>query len=147
MSSNHSAKQRRIRFVQVILVGHSYGGVPVARAIERYSMKIHVAVYIAACMLCSEQPMSEVWPQVFNEFVNDMRFNFGRPGDWGESYLGMGGGRDCETHLLRLVSAQGCAAGHDAVEAFAILERRRHDVHSERLPFCYARVHKSLPRA
>ncbi|KAG0583067.1 hypothetical protein KC19_3G106400 [Ceratodon purpureus] len=63
---------------KVILVGHSYGGVPVARVTELYSRKIHVAVYIAGCMLCTEQPMSEVWPQVFDEFVNDMRFNFGR---------------------------------------------------------------------
>lgn len=48
----------------MILVGHCYGGVSVARVTERYVGKIHVAVYIAGCMLCSEQPMSKVWPEV-----------------------------------------------------------------------------------
>lgn len=50
--------------VQVILVGHSYGGLSVARVAERYPDKIHVAVYIAAPMLCSDQSYSDIHEEV-----------------------------------------------------------------------------------
>ena len=49
---------------QVILVGHSMGGLSVARATERYPSKIHVAVYLGAIMLCSDQPYSEIHTEV-----------------------------------------------------------------------------------
>lgn len=50
--------------VQVILVGHSYGGCSIARASERYPDKIHVAVHIAAPMLNSGQSYAEIHEEV-----------------------------------------------------------------------------------
>lgn len=62
---------------KVILVGHSYGGQSVARVSERYPDKIHVAVYIAAPMLCSDQSYSDIHQEVFGEYSKDLRYNFG----------------------------------------------------------------------
>lgn len=62
---------------QVILVGHSYGGQTIARASERYPGKIHVAVYIAAPMLCSDQSLRDIHEEVFSESSKDVRYNFG----------------------------------------------------------------------
>lgn len=48
-----------VLIMQVILVCHSMGGTTVARACERYPLRIHVAVYIAGAMLKSGMSQSE----------------------------------------------------------------------------------------
>ncbi|KAG0583098.1 hypothetical protein M758_3G111000 [Ceratodon purpureus] len=63
---------------KVILVGHSMGGLSVARATERYPSKIHVAVYLGAIMLCSDQPYSEIHTEVFGQFLKFTSFNFAK---------------------------------------------------------------------
>lgn len=51
-------------------MGHSYGGLTVARATERYPGKIHVAVYIASVMLSSDQAYSDIHMEVKLTWLN-----------------------------------------------------------------------------
>ncbi|KAK4351218.1 hypothetical protein RND71_030531 [Anisodus tanguticus] len=70
---------------QVILVGHSAGGLSVTDAIHKFAKKIKVAVYVAASMLrsgfVSEQDVKDGVPDLseFGEFadVYDMEFGLG----------------------------------------------------------------------
>lgn len=63
---------------KVILVCHSMGGTTVARACERYPLRIHVAVYIAGAMLKSGMSQSENHDEVFRETSKDAQFHFGK---------------------------------------------------------------------
>lgn len=51
-------------FLQVILIGHSAGGISVTQATYRFAKKIQLAVYLAATMLklgyCTEQDAKDV---------------------------------------------------------------------------------------
>lgn len=53
-----------ILFFQVVLVGHSAGGLSVVHAMHKFAEKISVAIFIAATMLSSgfliEEDMKEV---------------------------------------------------------------------------------------
>ena len=51
---------------QAILVGHSFGGLSLALAMERYPDSVAVAVFVSAAMPAAGKPMTLVFQQVTN---------------------------------------------------------------------------------
>ncbi|CAN1343582.1 Methylesterase 10 [Linum perenne] len=54
---------------RVILVGHSYGGIPISLAMEKFPSKILVAVFVAAFMPSISSPPANVVLEVGLEFT------------------------------------------------------------------------------
>jgi len=49
---------------KVILVGHSFGGISISLAMERFPHKISVAVFVAAFVTCEKLIYTNVIPKV-----------------------------------------------------------------------------------
>lgn len=49
---------------KVILVGHSYGGIPISLAMENFPGKISLAVFVTACMPNSTDPPATLIQEV-----------------------------------------------------------------------------------
>lgn len=53
----------KVTYVQVILVGHDFGGTCLAYAMELFPSKISKAIFIAAAMLTTEQSILDMFSQ------------------------------------------------------------------------------------
>ena len=51
---------------KAVLVGHSFGGLSLALAMERYPDRVSVAVFVSAAMPAAGKPMTLVFQQVTN---------------------------------------------------------------------------------
>ncbi|CAN0864326.1 Methylesterase 10 [Linum grandiflorum] len=65
---------------RVILVGHSYGGIPISLAMERFPSKVLVAVFVAAFMPSFTSPPAnvvlELWRRTPMESLMDSKFDW-----------------------------------------------------------------------
>lgn len=61
-------------FLQVVLVGHDFGGACISYAMEKFPSKIAKAIFVSASMLRSGQSTLDMFShQVFFFFLNDAK--------------------------------------------------------------------------